>query len=86
MTEISVDARSDFAGVILACDPPFDLYLTLRDSDGKVLWSQGIYQICHATGRDSLSINTESISKKIDQATEVYRAGLQLKLRQAGML
>lgn len=87
MTEISMRGDSDLAGVLLAADPPFDLYLTLRDSDGKVLWSQGVYQYsldrCYP---GDLTIRTESIQKKIEESVDAHRAALQVKFAQAGLL
>lgn len=84
MTEISMNAECDLAGVLQAQIPERDAFLTLRDGEGKVLWSGSIHQICsdHLT----LRVRTEPVRAALDRSIEAYRITQELKLRQFGIL
>lgn len=84
MTEISMSAECDLAGVIQAEIPEKELFLTLRDGAGKVLWSGSIHQIC--TDHFTLKVRSEPIRAALDRSVEAYRIGQEMKFRQMGIL
>lgn len=86
MTKLVVDANSDLSGAIRSVinTTENELFLVLRNQDGKVLWSGDIHQ-WSTDGRDT-TITTRPVTERIEWSVEAHRAAQQVKYMQAGLL
>lgn len=86
MTQLTVDANSDLSGAIRSAHTTTedDLFLVLRNQDGKVLWSGDIHQ-WSTDGRDT-TITTRPVTERIEWAVQAARLKAEFELRENGLL
>lgn len=86
MTKLRLDAESTLAQAVhtsFMCNEN-DLFLVLRNQDGKVLWSGDIHQ-WSTTGQD-MEIRTRPVTQRIEWAREAAGMRAELELRENGLL